>query len=782
MRASILMAAALLTAPAWAQPVSLAGFSDAGSFIGYINEERITRSTFVWKPDGTFQTETVISIAGQSWTGLVSLTPDSQGRWIKASYDHNVGKTVVEREGNNVTITSPHVSGKGTMPPDVLVFQDDSPALISQALLRYDRQKGGRQTFGVLMLRGEKTEGGDLTLERQDTVERTVAGRTLKLTRWTYTLPFCEVHVLADPDNRVYLVSGIPWIAPFGVTGKDIWGVREGYESLIERPVDPSVSQAKYDVKLEAGVKMPMRDGVKLSTDLYLPVGVPKAPVILVRTPYKKEMIEIQGRYYARRGYVFAIQDVRGRFASEGEWEPLLHEPKDGYDAIEWLARQPWSTGKVGMIGASYLGWVQWLAATQHPPHLAAMIPNVSPPDPLHNLPFEYGILVLLPAIRWANLVETNSTGELSGATRIAVFDKNFDELLKPLPVIDLDKTVLGKESAYWRRWLAHPGADPYWGDTLFLDKLKKFRVPVFHQSGWFDGDAIGTKLNYLKMAAYGHTSQKLTIGPWEHSDTAEQVSLEVNYSPSAVIDLQRDYLRWFDHWLKGMDNGIMQEPLVNIFTMGSNRWLHGSKYPLPETRFEKLYLSDGGQLRFTPPDGKQTEDRYVYDPANPTPKPDFTKPPRKDMLVYTTPAFEKPYTIAGPLSAVLYAATSARDTDWFVYLQDVDGDGKSSDLWTDSCGKLRARYRNSMAKPELLQPGRIYRYDIDLWHTGVTIAPGHRLRVVIASADFPTYARNLNTGGNSESETRFVTASQTIYHDAKHPSHILLPMIPEKP
>jgi putative CocE/NonD family hydrolase len=432
------------------------------------------------------------------------------------------------------------------------------------------------------------------------------------------------------------------------------------------------------------------------------------------------------------------------------------------------------------MIGASYLGWAQWCAASLHPPHLATLIPNVSPPDPFHNLPFEYGALGLQISLGWADRVESGASADLSGAIDAALERKNLPELLKALPVLDLDKAVLGKESAYWRRWIAHPSPDGYWAGSMFTDKMKDIRIPVFHQSGWFDGDGIGTKLNYLKMAAYGRPNQKLTVGPWEHTDTAGRVTGKQDFGSAAAIDLQRDYLRWFDHWLKGTDNGIMQELLVSLFVMGSNRWLHGPAYPLPETHFEKLYLTGGGQLSFVPPSDSQAADRYVYDPGDPTPG-DREEVSRKDMIVYTTAPFEKPYTIAGPLSAVIYTATSARDTDWYVHVLEVDEAGKCKRLWANGSGHIRARYRNSLVKPELLEPGKIYRYAIDLWHTGVTIAPGHRLKVEISSAAFPMFDRNLNTGGNNETETRYVAADQSVYHDARHPSYILLPVIPEK-
>jgi putative CocE/NonD family hydrolase len=285
------------------------------------------------------------------------------------------------------------------------------------------------------------------------------------------------------------------------------------------------------------------------------------------------------------------------------------------------------------------------------------------------------------------------------------------------------------------------------------------------------------------------------------------------DFGPQAIIDLQRDYLRWFDYWLKGIDNGIMKEPLVGIFTMGSNKWLHGDVYPLPETRFEKWYLASGGNANTTKGDGRLTTelqpasapvDRYVYDPGDPTPNPDFQESTaeqdkqvreaeekkkereafhnkvtdaRSDILVYVSDPFKEPFTFAGPVSAVLYASSSARDTDWFVSLYEVDKDGK---LFGLGSGKVRARFRRSTQNPELLKKGRVYEYRLDLWQTGITLPAGHRLRVEVASAAFPMFSRNLNTGGHNETETNYVSAKQTIYHSQRYPSYLLLPVIPK--
>jgi len=374
----------------------------------------------------------------------------------------------------------------------------------------------------------------------------------------------------------------------------------------------------------------------------------------------------------------------------------------------------------------------------------------------------------------------------------------------RALPVIDLDKAVLGKQNPYWRKWIQHPVNDAYWERANFLDRLKQVRIPVFHQSGWFDGDGIGSKLNYLRMKEYGQANQKLVLGPWGHTDTAMRRIGERDFGPQAIIDLQRDYLRWFDYWLKGIDNGIIKEPLVKIFAMGSNKWLEGNVYPLPNTRFEKWYLTGGGRLSAETPPADAPPDRYTYDPGDPTPNPQFYEESeeqekqvrssedkkkereafhekvtqaRRDILVYLSEPFKQPFTFAGPVSATLYASSSARDTDWFMSLMEVDKDGKIFHLVG---GRIRARFRRSTKKTELLKPGQVYEYKLDLWQTGITIPAGRRLRVEVASASFPMFSRNLNTGGHNETETKYVAAEQVIHHDQRYPSHVLLPVIPQ--
>jgi putative CocE/NonD family hydrolase len=783
-------------------PASLAGFEDEAVFSLFVNEEALGTMKSSWKKDGSFSAQSTITMAGQSRQGSTKITPDAEGRWSQIVIEAPTGTATLNRQGSSVTRTVKDKTTTWETRSGVLLVDGNAPALMSQAVRAYDRKKGGVQKFPVLALPGG---GLELTLEAKETAEHTVAGKDLSLTKFLYGLPGSDLYVFADSTGKIYLVDIPAQKAAF---------VREGYEALRKAAAaDPLLSAPKYEVQVEHGVSVPMRDGVKLSADIYRPQGLEKAPAILVRTPYKKEMSELGAKFYARRGYVYVVEDCRGRFGSPGVWEPFMNESKDGYDSIEWLAQQPYTNGKVGMIGGSYVGWVQWWAAGEHPPHLVTIIPNVSPPDPFYNVPYEYGAFFLWGAIWWADVLESQATADLSGVAFSKIGEKKYSKLLRELPVVDLDKAVLGKENPYWRKWIEHPNNDAYWQPANFLDRLKDVNIPVFHQSGWFDGDGIGTKLNYLRMESYKHAYQKLTLGPWGHTDTAGRIIGDRDFTESAIIDLQRDYLRWFDHWLKGTDNGIDKEPLVSLFVMGPNKWLHGQTYPLEITRARKLYLAGGGQANTEKGDGKLTfdapppgapPDRYAYDPGDPTPEPRFYEESeenqkrvrsaderkkdakdyhhkvaqeRKDILVYSTEPLAKPLTFVGPLSAVLYASSSARDTDWFVTLMEVDKDGE---IFSLAQGKIRARFRKSMRTPEFLNPNEVYEYTIDLWHTGITIPAGSKLRVEISSAAFPLFSRNLNTGGHNETETKYVTAQQAIYHSQKYPSHILLPVIEE--
>ena len=808
--ASIAAAPAADTAAATGNVFPLKLPEDRGRYVIFVNEEPIVRIDSEWRAGGPFTNAIKMELAGQSVEASVTIEVDATGLWTVIRIASSRGDATVTREGLTATIAAQGQKRSVGLKPGAVLFENNSPALMSQAVAAYDQEKGGKQTFPLFIIPAVLM---DASLERLETAERFVGGGPQTFTLYRYSLPGVDITLWIDGAGRLCLAD---------VPGQRAAYVREGYEALRLAPVtDPLLSKPEHEVEVDRDVMIRMRDGAKLATDIYRPAGEGPWPVILLRTPYAKSMQELKARFYARRGYVFAAQDCRGRFASKGKWNPFFAEPADGYDTIEWLAAQPWSNGKVGMIGGSYLGWVQWWAAREAPPHLATVVPNVAPPDPWYNMPYEYGSFFLLGAIWWADVLEQEATADLSGKAMAGIYGKNYAKLLRSLPVVDLDKKVLGKKNRYWRQWIDHPNNDAYWARASFLGRLGGAAIPAYHQSGWFDGDGIGSKLNYLAMRRAGHGDQKLVLGPWGHTDAATRLGPnERDFGPSAVVDLEGSYLRWLDRWLKGIDNGIdTKDPLVSLFVMNTNRWLTGPEYPLPGTRFAKLYLQSSGSANtskgngwscFDPPiPGTEPFDTFVYDPGDPTPDPKFTvserdtaetakrdtsevvstedeiekayayygriDETRSDILVYDTEPMRDSLVIAGPVSAVLYASSTAKDTDWFVRLSEVDEKGIVFPL---AHGTIRARFRESHAKPKLLEPGAIHEYRIDLWQTGITIPKGRVLRVEVASAAFPTFSRNLNTGGHNEKEKKFVKATQTIYHDADHPSHVLLPVI----
>jgi putative CocE/NonD family hydrolase len=474
---------------------------------------------------------------------------------------------------------------------------------------------------------------------------------------------------------------------------------------------------------------------------------------------------------------------------------PFVHEGPDGFDAIEWLAAQEWSTGKVGMVGSSYDGIVQYAAAVEQPPHLVTIVPNLALADMFTHFPYEFGVFWLQSLI-WADLVESEATADMTGQAMETVRNKDWLTLLDHLPVVELDKRVFGREIPYYREWIEHPTNDSYWGQGSTLEKLRGLDLPVFLQSGWFDEATIGTKLGYLALSGSENEYIKLIVGPWGHTPFAESHYRGEFMGQAAQIDLVDLRVRWFDYWLKGIETGILDEPLVQLYATGSDRWLHADTYPLPETELVTLYLSsersalprDGGGHLSRDLRSPSTEfDSYVYDPGEPTPGPfgylqddlpgyEKVLSGRGDVLIYETASFTNPVSVVGPISATLYASSSAKDTDWFMTLYQVSEQG--SLLRYITRGMIRARFRTSLEKPELLDENEVYRYTLDLGHTGRTFEAGSRLRVIISSALHPNYTRNLNTGGRNELETGYVIAQQRLYHSAEYPSHLSLSVV----
>ena len=574
-------------------------------------------------------------------------------------------------------------------------------------------------------------------------------------------------------------------------------------------------------VKVETNLPATMRDGVVLYADVYRPDGPGPFPVILQRTPYDKssslssQMLDpIKA---AKSGFALIIQDTRGRFTSEGEFYCFSDDVDDGYDTVEWAASLPWSNGKVGMVGASYVGATQWLAAITRPPHLVTLAPNVTASNYHDGWTYQGGAFELAFNVSWtlnqltlANY-EAQSRGKNVPPERQQELLQALDGLTEAyllLPLNDLSYLKDGL-ATYYYDWLAHPDFDDYWKALCIEDQHSNITTPALHTGGWYDIFLGGTIRNFLGMRKSGatdeaRTGQKLIIGPWPHS--AKGTSQAGSHYFGVVADamalgLDEIHLRWFDYWLNGVNNGILDEAPVQIFVMGDNVWREEQEWPLARAQNTEYYLHSGGKANSRHGDGAlgtqapgvESSDVFLYNPADPVPtiggplccnayfaasgafdQKDIEA--RADVLIYSTPPLEQDVEVTGPITVTLWAATSATDTDFTAKLVDVCEDGCARNL-TD--GIIRARYRESMSSPAPVEPGRAYRYTIDLWATSNVFQKGHQIRLEISSSNFPRFDRNTNTGNLIAGDSELKPALQTVLHDAQHPSHVTLPIVP---
>ena len=558
-------------------------------------------------------------------------------------------------------------------------------------------------------------------------------------------------------------------------------------------------------IRIEGHVAVPMRDGVKLYADVYRPRREGHFPTLITRTPYgvqRDGMHEAVIRF-AQHGYAVVVQDTRGRYESEGAWDPFRNEANDGFDTVEWAAGQAWSNGKVGMHGGSYLGHVQWQAATMAPPHLTTIFPVLASTSIYHNTFFHGGAFKLALAFGWGAVRMPNRimNPQYWHTEGYAPQELKYDQIVWTLPLTELDLASSGQRVGFFRDWLKHQSYDSYWKAISDEERLGKVRVPTYSLGGWFDLLVGGTINGFKGVRANGATAAaregaKLIIGPWGHGPTRKYG--DVDFGPTAMRDLFDLELRWNDRHLKGIANGIDREAPVELFVMGVNKWAHFADWPVPGTRFTPLYLTSGGQANSARGDGRLEfavpaagKDGYEYDPRNPVPSvggndccgapfpagPRDQRPveARQDVLVYSTEILKEAVTIAGPVEMRLFAATDGRDTDFVAKLVDVFPDGSAINL---AEGILRARFHKGLDRMELLEPGKMYEFVIDMRGTANVFQPGHRIRVDVTSSNFPQYDRNPNTGEDLGVSARVRTAKQTVFHGGAGRSHIVLPVV----
>jgi putative CocE/NonD family hydrolase len=584
--------------------------------------------------------------------------------------------------------------------------------------------------------------------------------------------------------------------------------------AIVILPLAASFAHAadQYSVTYTRNIVVTMRDGVKLKADIYRPSAEGRFPVLLQRTPYNKDNDVDFGFKAAGQGYVVIVEDVRGRYASEGEWYTFKNEPNDGYDTIEWAAALPFSNGKVGMFGGSYVGATQMLAAIAHPPHLAGICPIVTASNYHENWTYTGGAFAQWFNEDWTSGLAQNTYERLVGAQDDPV-GGIWKLPLTDYPILNMENRPElawnGSVAPYFLDWLAHPTYDDYWKAISIEEHYPDIKVPALHMAAWYDLFLGGSLRNYEGVKAHGGTEearrgQQLMVVVGGHAGNGPRIG-DVDFGPASHVDEDEVTLHWYDYLFKGAHNEFAGKP-VKIFVMGTNQWRDEDEWPLARAKTTKYFLHSGGKANSLRGNGslstaapaKETPDQYVYDPASPAPtvggplccEPQRWEPGprdqrpvegRDDVLVYSTAPLTEDMEVTGPVSLELYVKSSAVDTDFTGKLVDVWPNGFAQNLTE---GILRARYRDSRETATLMNPGQIYKITVDLWATSNVFKKGHILRLEVSSSNFPRFDRNLNTGElryvkavQGPSPEHFVSATNMVLHDSEHPSALVLPV-----
>lgn len=591
------------------------------------------------------------------------------------------------------------------------------------------------------------------------------------------------------------------------------------------------ISTVNYAVKNVIGIQTPMRDGVKLVSDIWMPQEEGKYPVIMIRTPYGRSAAYMNytgmGKYFASNGYIFIVQDVRGKGDSQGDFNFLFQEGPDGYDTIEWAANQSWSNGKVGMMGFSYMGADQWLAAREKPPHLVCIAPTAATGRYMGEIPSIGGVFYMGWALPWT--LQNNGRNQ-----NLNIQDINWTPIFNHRPLINADE-VTGTQIPLYRQFLEHPTMDDYWKRLQFTEQdFANINIPTLTTCGWFDTDQPGALFywNGNKKNLTQKNDHYLIIGPWIHSGTFEteaQLSKIGDLPvPGAKIDVYANHLAFFDLYLKNSTTSVNNSSTdynstingsanisstnksnlsqVTVYLTGLSKWINLTDYPPADMNITPFYLESKGQANTLGGNGflnwiitnnsnntsnnttyNATSDSYTYDPNNPRPVAmgsfavnSISTENRSDVLVYTTSTLEEPVMILGPVYVELYAASDAKDTDFVARILDVYPNGTAINLGPEECGgAIRARFRQGFDKEVLLEPGKIEKYRIELFDIGHVFLKGHRIRLEISSSAHPMLHPNPNTGNPISTDTQQQIAHQTIYHDQQYPSAVFLPVIP---
>ncbi len=616
-----------------------------------------------------------------------------------------------------------------------------------------------------------------------------------------------------DGINRREFLGGAGGMMLAAIAARSASGdsgtARRGFSDQTEQSTHTRPSGQHYPVKPRFNMKVPMRDGVKLSVDLYRPNAPGKFPTLLMLTYFDNANISKvrQALGFAEQGYAVALVDCRGRFDSDGTWEPYVNEPRDGYDIQEWLGKQPWSSGKIGTFGISYDGFTQLMPAPFHSPSLRCLVPMRCQQTNFGHL-YNDGVMqinvVFMAGVFYNGRTMQPSLLQSLGSSPSAPQVINWDEVFRRLPLITAVDDIV--DAPYIKEWIRHDRYDSYWKAYGIKEKYGDIQAPAYFISGWYDNLLHETWRNFQGFRHQGGSAEvrngsKILVGPWTHGILDPNGhNWPIDLGTDTVVDFNTVHVRWYDYWLKGIQNGIDQEAPIRIFVMGANQWRSENEWPLARTKWTNYYLQSAGRanslsgdggLTLSAPGPSASPDKYTYDPRNPVPTlggsismPLYLQGPqdrrpiekRDDVLVYTSAPLAYDTEVTGPVELRLHAASNAVDTDFTATLTDVYPDGRSIII----CEGIRgARFRDSMENPGLIRPGKVYDYTVSLWETSNVFKAGHCIRLEVSSSNFPRYARNQNTGQPFGMSAEINPAAQTIFHDSQYPSRLILPIIP---
>lgn len=726
--------------------------------------------TVTYQKDGSFDSKSSAVMGPQSVTShLILKMAGSKIESFRLEESGGTQRGVISwaKDKLNVETQGKSVVKDKAQPLKVPVFSTFNPAVVTLIYKDYLAKKSPAKVSPI-----------DINQLRPIDMDASEVQTTVETTKGV--LPVTKFNLRMQGIDIVYILDSEQHVLGMNVPAQQFQFVAKGYEGVFVDPLSkyPELSQPTYKVKTETRVPMKTRDGVRLLADIVRPDDNEKHPTILVRTPYGRSSMTMAYEFFARRGYVLVCQDVRGRGGSDGEWDPLNHEVADGDDTLNWIAAQPWSDGGVGMIGGSYLGFVQWAAAVTGNPVLKCIIPQVSPPDPTLNLPWDNGVFMLTPGLWWSRIVMERQANMAAAGQGISDF-KPF----ATLPVSKVDNAMFKKDIPFFDLWLQRPKITD-WKGSFRMDQIKDVKIPVMHVSGIWDGDGIGTRLHYEALRDKGN--QWLVFGPWEHGFNLKTKFGDQDYGPDSVLELDSVYLRFFDAHLKGKEVSLDKQPRVRFFVTGSNRWNENASWPPVGSKANALYLSGGtangagskGALKSKPGNGKDTLD---YDPMKiQPPKKGFEvesstatttfklKELRKADLLYVSDPFKGTTSLTG-VDADLYVSTTAKDASFFVSVGEVSADGKFRVLCQNGNGTMAVLANHGA----VVTPGKIYKVTLKPWYFAHQFKAGTRLGIRVTNDLFPQYAKIPGTGESLFTATKYVRSKNSVYKSAKYPSRV---------